>query len=279
VSTVLQTETKPAAEVPDLSPSALKHCCAAFYGSDVAKLLLGESFHPGGTPLTERLGEILGLTPQSRVLDVAAGKGTSAFFLATRFGCEVVGIDYSGRNVEAAEAAASAKSLSERVSFQWADAEQLPFSNNSFDAIICECAFCTFPNKQAAAHEFMRVLRPGGEVGLSDLTREGAVAPELDGLLPWIACIADAQTLSAYAALLSAAKLKVRVAEACDNVLTEFVNEIRTRLLAAEVMVRLQKLVLPGLDLETAKAIAKSALAAISEGKLGYAILAATKPA
>jgi arsenite methyltransferase len=278
VSPVVQTQIRPDAVASDLSPSALKQCCAAVYDSEAAKLLLGESFHPGGTQLTERLGEILGLTPHSRVLDVAAGKGTSAFFLATRFGCEVVGVDYSRRNVEEAEAAASAKGLSERVSFQWADAEQLPFSNNSFDAIICECAFCTFPNKQAAAHEFMRVVRPGGEVGLSDLTREGALAPELDGLLPWIACIADAQTLSAYVALLSTAKLKVRATEACNNVLTEFVNQIRSRLLAAEVMVRLQKLVLPGFDFETAKAIAKSALAAISEGKLGYAILAATKP-
>jgi arsenite methyltransferase len=279
VSPVVHTHILPDAVAPDLSPSALKRCCAAVYDSDAAKLLLGESFHPGGTQLTKRLGEILGLTPRSRVLDVAAGKGTSAFFLATHFGCEVVGIDYSGRNVEEAEAAAKAKGLNEKVSFRWADAEQLPFPDNSFDAIICECAFCTFPNKQAAAHEFMRVVRPGGEVGLSDLTREGALAPELDGLLAWIACIGDAQSLSAYVALLSAANLKVTVAEACNNVLAEFVNQVRTRLLAAEVMVRLQKLTLPGFDFEAAKGMAKYALVAISDGKLGYAIVAATKPA
>jgi arsenite methyltransferase len=270
---------KPDAAVPEFSPPALKECCAAVYGSEAAKLLLGESFHPGGAKLTERLGEILGLTPRSRVLDVAAGKGTSAIFLANRFGCEIVGVDYSQRNVEEAEAAATANRLSQKVSFQWADAEQLPFPNDSFDAIICECAFCTFPNKQAGAYELMRVVRPGGEVVLSDLTREGALASELDGLLAWIACIADAQPLSAYVALLSAANLKVRVAEPHNNVLTEFVNQIRMRLLAVEVMVGLQKLSLPGFDFEAAKALAKHALEAIREGKLGYAIVAATKAA
>ena len=124
----------------------------------------------------------------------------------------------------------------------------------------------------------MRVVRPGGGIGLSDLTREGALASELDGLLAWIACIADAQPLSAYVALLSAVNLEVRVAEAHNDVLTDFVNQIRMRLLTAEVMVGLQKLILPGFDFEAAKAVAKHALEAVIEGKLGYAIVAATKP-
>ena len=265
--------------VPTLSHSAVKQCCADAYGSDVARLLLGELFHPGGTKTTERLGEILGLTPRSRVLDIAAGKGTSATFLANRFGCEIVGVDYSRSNVEEAVAAAAAKGLSQKVFFQWADAEQLPFPDDSFDAVICECAFCTFPNKHAAANEFVRVVRPGGAVGLSDLTREGVLASELDGLMGWIACIADAQPLSAYVELLSASNLKVRMAEAHNNVLNEFVNQIRTRLFAAEVMVGLRKLTLPGFDFEVAKALAKSTLEAIGEGKLGYAIFTATKSA
>jgi arsenite methyltransferase len=262
---------------PDLSPSAIKQCCAAIYDTDAAKLLLGESFHPGGSKLTERLGEILGLPPRSRVLDVAAGNGTSAIFLAARFGWEVVGVDYGRKNVQEADRAAKAAGLSDRVWFQCADAERLPFADDSFDAVICECAVCTFPNKQAAAGEFARVLRAGGRVGLSDLTRVGELAPELDSLLSWVACIADAQPLSAYAALLSAANLTVMATERHNNALADFVGLMRTRLLVAEVMVGLQKLVLPGFDFETAKGIAKLALKAIGEGRLGYAIVAASK--
>ena len=90
------------ARTQQLEPSTVKQCCAAAYDSDVARILLGDSFHPGGTKLTERLGRILRVTPQTRVLDVAAGRGASAIFLAERFGCEVVGVDYSRKNVDAA---------------------------------------------------------------------------------------------------------------------------------------------------------------------------------
>jgi ubiquinone/menaquinone biosynthesis C-methylase UbiE len=260
-----------------LDPAAVKQCCAAAYDSDVAQILLGGSFHPGGLKLTERLGEILDLTPRSRILDVAAGRGASAMFLAERFGCEVVGIDYSRKNVEAGNEEARVKEPNSKVTFQWADAEALPFPDASFDAVICECAFCTFPDKPAAAREFNRVLHSCGRVGLSDLTRDGILTPELEGLMSWIACIADAQPLWEYAALLSNAAFTVSVTERHDVALAEFVNQIRTRLLAAEVMVRLQKLVLPGFDFETAKTIARHALAAIRQGNLGYAIIAASK--
>jgi arsenite methyltransferase len=274
----LRSVVTPESGAGDVSTSVVKQCCAALYESDAARLLLGESFHPGGTRLTERLAQILNLTPQTRVLDVAAGKGASAVFLAARFGCEVVGLDYGGKNVEEAVRNANDMGLSERVSFWQGDAERLPFADGSFDAIICECAFCTFPNKQAAANGFARVLRKGGRVGLSDLTRNGALAPELDGLLSRIACIADAQPLLRYAALLSGADLAVGVIEEHNSALVELVNQMRLRLLAADVMVGLKKIALPGFDFETAREVAKHALQAIKEGSLGYAIVTASKP-
>src|SRR5689334_3666393 len=104
----------------ELSPADrenIKQCCAQLYESDLAKILLGDSFHPGGLKLTERLGELLHLTPASRVLDVASGKGTSAFFLAERFGCHVVGTDYGSQNIAQANEIAATKGLSSRVHF------------------------------------------------------------------------------------------------------------------------------------------------------------------
>jgi cyclopropane fatty-acyl-phospholipid synthase-like methyltransferase len=89
----------------------LKRCCAQLYESDLARFLLGDSFHPGGLALTRRLGELLHLGPQSRVLDVACGKGASAVFVAEHFGCEVVGVDYSDQNVAQANGLAAAKRL------------------------------------------------------------------------------------------------------------------------------------------------------------------------
>lgn len=265
--------------VRGLSPPDIKQCCADAYDSVITKLLLGGSFHPGGVRLTERLGQLLELNPRTRVLDVAAGTGTSGIFLAKRFGCEVVGIDFSRKNVEEANRTALEAGLAERASFRWADAERLPFADGSFDALICECSFCLFPDKQLAASEFARMLAVGGQVGISDLTRTEPLSRNLDDLFSWIACIADAQPLTAYVARLSAANLAVRIVEEHNQELAEFVRAIRTRLLAAEVAVGLKKLVLPGFDFEGARKLASHARDAIAQGTFGYAIVTAVKPA
>src|SRR5260221_14404288 len=83
-----------------LAPEVLKSCCADAYSGEWARLLLGDAFHPGGAALTEHLGRVLGLAPGMRVLDVAAGKGTSAPLLARAFGRAGGGVGYpeaSGR--------------------------------------------------------------------------------------------------------------------------------------------------------------------------------------
>src|SRR5262245_736448 len=89
----------------------VKTCCAAAYQSEWARLLLGDSFHPGGLALTERLGAVLGLAAGQRILDVAAGNGASAIHLARVFGCEVVGVDYGSASVCTAAAAAEAANV------------------------------------------------------------------------------------------------------------------------------------------------------------------------
>src|SRR5580658_9970524 len=89
----------------------LKSCCAAVYQSDFARLLLGDSFHPGGQRLTARIGEHLGLGPGVRVLDVASGKGESAIFVARQFGCEVVGMNFGPQNVREANSRAATEQI------------------------------------------------------------------------------------------------------------------------------------------------------------------------
>jgi arsenite methyltransferase len=262
----------------EVNPREIKQCCAQIYESDLARLLLGGSFHPGGLRLTERLGELLRLRPESRVLDVASGEGTSALFLAERFGCEVVGIDYGKQNVERASDDATAKGFVDRVRFQQADAESLPFPDCSFDAIVCECAFCTFPEKSRAACEFARVLRHGGNVGLSDLTRGPGLPKELDDLLAWVACIADAQPIEGYVEYLSSAGLRMKTAEKRDDSLLDLVYQVQAKLLGVEIMSGLKKIQLPGIDIDAAKRMAKAALSAVKQGQLGYAIVISEKP-
>jgi SAM-dependent methyltransferase len=259
------------------SQQSIKQCCAAFYGSDLARVLLSDSFHPGGTQLTHRVCQLLQLTPDSKVLDVAAGRGTSAFYVADTFSCEVTGVDLSEENVSAANEEALKRGVAARVRFRLADAERLPFEDHSFDAILCECAFCTFPNKRHAGLEFARVLRPGARLGLSDLTRTADSISELDGLLSWIACIGDAQPVESYVETLRAAGFRIEYTEDHRAALIEMVRQIQGRLLGAEIMVVLKKLDLPNVDFSAAKKFAQVALDAVCNGKLGYGVICATR--
>lgn len=267
------------AERAPIGDRQLKQCCAQLYESEFARILLGDSFHPGGLRLTERLGTLLGLAPPMRVLDVASGAGSSAFFVAERFGCKVTGIDFGQKNVERANQLAAARGLADRVQFKIGDAERLSLADACFDAVLCECAYCTFPNKSSAAREFARVLRPGGYLGLSDVTRSPVLPEELNGLLASIACIAEAESVEGYAAHLHSADLNVEVVEFHDEALSEMVRQIRVKLLGAEILVGLKKLTLPGVDFASAKRLAGSALAAIEQGQIGYAIFIGRKRA
>ena len=262
-------------EPSDPAATDVKTCCAAAYGSEAARFLLGDSFHPGGTELTLELAGMLDLHPGSSVIDVASGTGASAFAVAEQFGCRVTGIDLSASNVADANAEAERRGFAARVTFVAGDAERLPVAPAAFDAVLCECAFCTFPDKPRAAAEFARVLKPGGRVGMSDLTRVTAPLPELDGLLAWIACIGDARPVEQYAAWLAEAGFAIVAETARDECLQQMVDAVQGRLLLADVMIGLRKITLPGLDLQQAKTFASATRRAVRDKQLGYAVLVA----
>lgn len=259
--------------------TTLKTCCATLYQSDLARLLLGETFHPGGEALTLRLGTLLQLGPASTVLDVASGQGTSALLLAQQFGCRILGIDYGEGAVQRANERARERGLNHLVTFRQGDAEHLPVPSATFDAVLCECAFCTFPNKATAATEWTRVLKPGGRVGLSDLTRTGEVAEDLQGLLAWVACIADAQPVECYQQYLTTAGLTIECIEPHNEALSTLVREVQGKLLGAELLVALKRIEIPlAIDFGQAKALAKAATEAIRTDQFGYVVLSAIRP-
>jgi SAM-dependent methyltransferase len=155
-----------------LDPARVKACCATGYSSDLVTLLLGSSYHPGGMKLTRRLLDAIGLQAGERLVDVACGVGASSLLAARDYGALVDGVDLSDANVKLAAGAAVATDLADRATFHHGDAEALPLGDGSWDAVICECALCTFPDKATAAREMARVLRPGGRLGISDITAD-----------------------------------------------------------------------------------------------------------
>ncbi|MFC1417713.1 class I SAM-dependent methyltransferase [Streptacidiphilus cavernicola] len=263
---------------PPADPQTLKSCCATAYQSDAVAAILGDSYHPGGLTLTRRLARALALGPGTRVLDVASGPGTTALTLAAEFGCEVVGLDLGEESVARARQAAEQAHLADRVTFHTGDAEQLPFPDASFDAVLCECAFCTFPDKATAAREIARVLRPGGQVGITDITiTPGALPTELTELAGWVACLADARPLQEYAALLTTAGLRPTRTERHDDALRRMVEQVEARLRAYRMTARTGP-ALTGVDIDRALALTAQAARAVADGTAGYALLTAQKP-
>ena len=264
--------------VPPLPVAEAKACCAATYGSDVVALLLGESYHPGGLALTRRLADRLGLRPGAAVLDVASGRGASALLLAGEYGADVTGVDLSPANVAAAVEVSRAAGRTDRVRFRPGDAERLPVADAAFDAVVCECAFCTFPDKPTAAAELARVLRPGGRLGITDVTVDpGRLPPELAGLGGWIACVADARPVDEYADILTAAGLRVTATERHDTAIATMLDQIEARLALVRMTAR-ERAEAAGLDFTRAPAVLAAARAAIADGIIGYALLVAHKP-
>jgi hypothetical protein len=265
------------APIPKAAAGEAKTCCVAAYGSDVVALLLGDSYHPGGLNLTRRLAARLDLRAGERTLDVASGRGATALTLAAEYGADVTGVDLSDANVARATGAAQAAGLHGRACFRVGDAERLPIDAQSVDAVVCECAFCIFPDKPTAATELARVLRPGGRLGITDVTADPDRLPaELTGLTAWIACIADARPLDEYAALLTTAGLTVTHTERHDDALAAMIDQIEARLTVVRMTARARAEAL-GVDFTRAPAVLAAARAAVADGVLGYALLTASK--
>ncbi len=254
-----------------------KACCARSYQSDVVALILGESYHPGGLELTRRLARTLDLRTGQKVLDVASGPGATAFVLATEFGVAVEGVDLGEQSVAKANAKAAEQGVDDRVRFTVGDAEQLPLPDASVDAVVCECAFCTFPDKPTAARELARVLKPGGRLGITDVALDPTrLDDELKGMAGWVACLADARPLEEYVTLLEAEGLRVTHTEHHDEALARMIDQIDARLVAF----RMAKVpALETIDFDHARRRVASAARAVDQGIAGYKLLVAEKPA
>ncbi|MGB6350272.1 MAG: class I SAM-dependent methyltransferase [Pseudolabrys sp.] len=120
----------------------------------------------------EELCEALDLRAGRKVLDVAAGNGMASLAAARRW-CDVVSTDYVANLLESGRARALAEGLP--IEFREADAENLPFSDGSFDAVISTFGVMFTPNQDKAAAELLRVCKSGGQIGLTNWTPDGFI--------------------------------------------------------------------------------------------------------
>jgi SAM-dependent methyltransferase len=123
-------------------------------------------------PLGPELVEACGITAGMRVLDVAAGTG-NASIPAAKTGAEVTASDLTPELFDAGRRRAEA----EGVELEWveADAENLPFEDQSYDVVMSSIGAMFAPHHQEVADELVRVCRPGGTIGMLNWTPEGMI--------------------------------------------------------------------------------------------------------
>jgi ubiquinone/menaquinone biosynthesis C-methylase UbiE len=120
----------------------------------------------------EELCEALDVRAGQTVIDVAAGNGNASLAAARRW-CDVTATDYVPALLERARERAAAERL--EIAFREADAEELPFEDESFDVVMSTFGVMFTPDQERAAAELVRVCRRGGRIGLANWTPDGFI--------------------------------------------------------------------------------------------------------
>ncbi|QTN23164.1 class I SAM-dependent methyltransferase [Rhizobacter sp. AJA081-3] len=120
----------------------------------------------------EQLAESIDLRAGERVIDIAAGNGNATLAAARRF-ARVTSTDYVPALLERGAARARAEGL--EIEFVEADAEALPFEDASFDVALSTFGAMFTPQHELPAQEMLRVVRPGGRIGLANWTPDGFI--------------------------------------------------------------------------------------------------------
>lgn len=126
----------------------------------------------GGTSWTtrtdaERMGDALRLSPQTTLLEVGAGAGWPALYLAKRSGCSAVLVDLPLEGLHVAAERIRADGLSGRCIVMQGDGAAMPVDNARFDAISHSDVLCCLPDKEGVLRECRRAIRADGRMAFT----------------------------------------------------------------------------------------------------------------
>lgn len=159
-------------QVKDLYDSSDATFCAAFGENLHAGYWLDEqdesSLMDAQNHLTDLFLEYLSVNGPACMLDVGCGVGIPALHMARVSAASIVGINISEVELAIATEKALASSLSDQLTFQYADMTQMPFEQDAFDGVYAIESLCHVPERIDAFREIYRVLKPGKRFVFSD---------------------------------------------------------------------------------------------------------------
>ena len=209
-----------------LSPGGISQPEFSYFG---VQAYWGATKHFGGLKATEELAEVCHINKDTYVLEVGCGSGITACYLTKKYGCRVVGVDISEQMIEWAQKRANREGVADRLEFRTADAQNLPFDDDLFDAVICESVTAFVNDQQRTVNEYVRVAKPGGYVGLNEGTWVKTPPPtELVAFIDRVLAKATFHTSAGWRELMDNAGLTDIVARTYTfTALRQFINERR----------------------------------------------------
>jgi sarcosine/dimethylglycine N-methyltransferase len=183
--------------------------------------------HYGGLAAVDALARLAGIHARTRVLDLCAGLGGPARFVASRCGCRVIAVELNAGRASGAARLTRLVGLHAQVRVVRGDARALPFADGRFEAVLSQEALLHIGDKAGVLGEVHRVLAPGGRLAFSDWIARPALGDgERRRLHEWMAAV-TLQTLDSYRALLGAAGFR---AVAAEDLTDEWRTILRDRL-------------------------------------------------
>jgi ubiquinone/menaquinone biosynthesis C-methylase UbiE len=142
-----------------------------------------DQFHGRGMEATIELADLMAARASDVLLDIGCGIGGVARYLASRFGCRIVGIDLTPEFCDVARELTARLGLTDRVTVETANALAMPFADATFDGAYSMNVSMNIADKAAFHREIARVLKPGGWVVLSEISAGSGAAPDFP--TPW----------------------------------------------------------------------------------------------
>jgi ubiquinone/menaquinone biosynthesis C-methylase UbiE len=169
------------------------------------ELFAHDQDHYGGLAANDTLAERAKIGKGSRVVDLCAGLGGPARYLAHRFGADVTGIELTPARVRGGQELTALVGLQDRVRIVEGDVIQVPLADGSFDAVVSQEALLHVPDKARVLAEAFRILKWGGRLAFTDWVAHRPLS-SLDKELMWdgmaVSALCDPR---AYADLIRAA--------------------------------------------------------------------------
>ncbi|MBE1489750.1 SAM-dependent methyltransferase [Plantactinospora soyae] len=131
----------------------------------------------GAGRLTRKVVDTLGLHRGERLLEAGCGTGTASIDIAGAYGVRVTGITISPVEAARSRARAQQSGAAEQTQFEVADYHSLPFADAEFDAVVAFESLFNAYDLEHALREFHRVLRPGGRVAMSEISKTTDASP------------------------------------------------------------------------------------------------------